>query len=304
MDKNLYFIILNFNSGSDTLNCIESLNEVDKGNFNIIVVDNCSTDNSIEVLNKEADKQGFIFLKSEENLGYACGNNIGIKYALNHQADYICILNSDVKVHKNFLKPLLELLQRDEVGIAGPCICDYNKPDLIQAMGASINLFRGLAMGSYKGVPYKELKHKFYDVDYVGGACFICKREVFEKAGLIPENYFLFYEETEFCLKAKEKGYKIVCASDSIVYHKGSATISKFAGLSYYFLNKNRVVFMRRNSNLMEKVIFVPYLIIETIGRILIRREPFKLFKYYIDGFKSDVNSIDIEKIKFFTKSN
>ncbi|MDF2882334.1 MAG: putative glycosyltransferase [Clostridiaceae bacterium] len=302
MNKNLYVIILNFNSCSDTLQCIESLNEVDNENFNIIVVDNCSMDNSIEVLSSEAEKQDFVFLRSSGNLGYANGNNIGIKYALQHEADYVCILNSDVKVHKNFLKPLLKLLEDEQVGIVGPCICDYNKPDIVQAMGANINLYRGLAMGSYKGVPYKELKHKFYDVDYIGGACFICKREVFEKIGLIPENYFLFYEETEFCLKAKEKGYKLICASDSIVYHKGSATISKFVGLSYYFLNKNRIVFMRRNSNISEKIIFVPYLFIETIGRIIIRREPWKLFKYYIDGFKSDVNSMDTEKISFFTK--
>lgn len=304
MNNKLYVIILNFNSCRDTLMCIESLNEVDYGNLNIIVVDNCSTDNSMEVLINEAEKQGFVFLRSSGNLGYAYGNNIGIKYALQHGADYVCILNSDVKVHKNFLKPLMELLQEKQVGIVGPCICDYNKPDVVQSMGAQINLYRGLAMGSYKGVPYTELKEKFYNVDYIGGACFICKREVFEKIGLIPENYFLFYEETEFCLKAGKMGYKLVCASESIVYHKGSATISKFAGLSYYFLNKNRIVFMRRNSKPGEMLVFVPYLFIETLGRIIIRREPWKLFKYYLDGFKSNVNTMDKEKINFFTNKN
>ena len=109
-------------------------------------------------------------------------------------------------------------------------------------------------MGRNKGSLYSSINEKVIDVDYLGGACFVCKREVIEKIGLIPENYFLFYEETEFCLNAKRKGYSLKCITESKVYHKGAATISKYSGLSYYFLNRNRIVFMRRNANIFHKI--------------------------------------------------
>jgi GT2 family glycosyltransferase len=298
MNPLVYIIILNFNSVGETLNCLESLSKITYSNYKIVIVDNASTDGSKEKLETLADIK---FIINTQNLGYASGNNLGIKYALDCSADFICVLNNDVEVEANFLEPLIAYLTANsEVGITGPCICDYKHRNVIQALGADINFYSGLALGKYKGKNIKEINEEIINVDYLGGACFVCRRELFDKVGLIPENYFLFYEETEFCIKAKKIGYKLTCIKESKVYHKGSATISKFVGLSYYFLNRNRIVFMRRNANFVQKIIFPIYLIIETVLRILIRHEPVKLFKYYYEGYKANTKKIDFEKVSYY----
>jgi GT2 family glycosyltransferase len=299
----VFIVILNFNSYEDTAECIKSIKNIDYSNYEIIVIDNNSVDESVEKIKHNFKDVRLIV--SESNKGYASGNNLGIKHALENGAEYICILNNDVIVERNFLNILVNELQSDQsLGIVGPCICDYSLRNRIQSFGARINLLTGLAQGLYKGVEYDSLMLKKKEVDYLGGACFVARRSVFEKIGMIPENYFLFFEETEFCLKAKRSGFKLECIKSSKVYHKGSSTISKFAGLSYYFLNRNRVVFMRRNANTLQMSVFIIYVTIEALARIIIRREPVYIFKYYLEGLFADKNNIDLHKIEEFIKTN
>jgi len=301
IDPKVFIVILNFNSFKDTKECLFSLKQLKYSNHEIIVVDNSSTDGSYEKLKREFSTYNII--KCNENLGYASGNNLGIKYALKNNAEYICILNNDVIVESDFLDKIIEIMEEHkEIGVAGPCICKYNNKNIIQAMGAKINLYTGLTQGKYKNYKYNEIPKENSFVDYLGGACFVCRRDVFEDIGLIPENYFLFFEETEFCYRASAKGYKLLCVYDSKIYHKGSSTISKYSGLSYYFLNRNRVIFIKRNANMLEKTVFSIYIFIEVIGRIIIRREPFSLIKNIIHGFKADTENIDMETVNKFVK--
>ncbi|WP_163194458.1 glycosyltransferase family 2 protein [Clostridium thermarum] len=293
----VYIIILNYNAYQETLRCLESVNKIDYGNYKVVIVDNNSRDNSAEILKRKAI--GHTVIKYDNNLGYAAGNNVGIHYAMKKGADYICILNNDVEVEKDFLNKLITYMESDKkVAVAGPCICDFDERDKVQSMGANINLFTGLAQSKKKNYPYSKLSGGPVEVDYLGGACFIIRRDVFENIGNIPEMYFLFFEETEFCLRAKRAGYKLMCLKDSKIYHKRSATISKYKGLSYYFLNRNRVIFMRRNANVFQKAVFSVYLFIEALGRVILKREPFSLFKIYLDGMKADKNSIAMDRVK------
>lgn len=295
-EPKVFIIILNYNSFEDTKECLISLDNVYYKNKEIVVVDNCSNDESYEKLLLEFNK--YKIIKSTENNGYACGNNIGIKYALNMGTDYICLLNNDVVVERDFLSKVVSTLEKDRsIGIAGPCICSYADRNVIQAMGANINLYTGLTQGKCKGLKYKSIPKKDAYVDYLGGACFVCKKEVFERAGLIPENYFLFFEETEFCLRVARLGYKLICVYESKVYHKGSSTISKYNGLSYYLLNRNRVIFIRRNANYLQKAIFSVYIFIEALGRIILRREPKALIHNFICGFKGDINKVNMDEV-------
>lgn len=300
-EPKVFVVILNFNSFEDTKECIESLEAIEYKNYEIVVVDNCSKDDSYSRLKEEFSK--YTIIKSESNMGYAKGNNYGIKHALSKDAEYICVLNNDVSVEKDFLtKVICEMEKDNTIGIAGPCICNYKDKDTVQAMGANINLYTGLTQGRYKGQKYSEVKNENIYVAYLGGACFVARREVFNKIGLIPENYFLFFEETEFCLKASRANFKLICVYESKIYHKGSSTISKYSGLSYYFLNRNRVVFIRRNANLIQKLVFSIYIFIEAIGRIIIRKEPKTIITNIINGFKADKNKLNIEAIKSFIK--
>lgn len=298
-EPKVFIVILNYNTINDTLECITSLKNIDYINYEIVVVDNSETVDCYNLLKDKFNE--YKIIRTDENLGYANGNNIGIKYALDNGADYICVLNNDVVVEENFLSKIVEVLNNNkDVGIAGPCICEYKDRSKVQCAGASISLYTGLTKRVGKGMSYDNKNKENMIVDFLGGACFVCKRQVFEKIGLIPENYFLFFEETEFCIRVQKAGYKLLCVYGSKVYHKGSATISKFGGLSYYFLNRNRVVFIKRNSNAFQKVIFSMYIFIEAIGRILIRREPKLLIKNLICGFKADINEVHSKERKQF----
>lgn len=300
-EPKVFIIILNYNSINDTVECIESLNNIDYSNYEIVVVDNSESTECYNLLKNKFNK--YEIIRVSENMGYANGNNIGISYALDNKADYICVLNNDVIVEKDFLSKIVKVLNEyKNVGIAGPCICEYKDKSKVQCAGANISLYTGLTKRVGKGTTYDYKNRKNIAVDFLGGACFICKREVFDKIGLIPENYFLFFEETEFCIKAQKAGYKLLCVYESKIYHKGSSTISKFGGLSYYFLNRNRVVFIKRNSNIVQKTVFSIYIFIEAIGRIIIRKEPKLLIKNLICGFKSDINSVSLEERDQFIK--
>lgn len=298
----VYFIVLNFNAFEDTIECINSLKAITYPNYEIVVVDNASMDSSIEKI--EESFNDIVLFKSTNNYGYANGNNIGIKYALSSGAEYICILNNDVMVECDFLEPMMDKILEDKnIGLIGPCICDFYKRDRIQAMGSSLNMKTGLTRAIYKNAIWEEHKNEEREVGYLGGACFVIRAEVFNKIGLIPENYFLFFEETEFCLKAIRAGFKILCYGNSRVYHKGSFTISKYSGLSYFFLNRNRVIFMRRNTNIFQFISFSIYLFIEAIGRMILRKEKIKLISYYFQGFFANKNNIDMNIVNHYIKS-
>lgn len=293
----VYIVVLNFNSYEDTLKCVKSIERISYPNYRVVIVDNNSSDNSFEILSEKLSNH--TLLLSNKNFGYANGNNLGIKYAIDNDAQYICILNNDVEVEEDFLEPLIYTLQNDKtIGMVGPCICDYEKRDIIQSMGANINLYTGLTQGKYKGIKYESIKEDMVDVDYLGGACFVVRADIIREFGMMPENYFLFFEETEFCFNIKRNGYRLACLRNSRVYHKRSATISKFKGLGYYFLNRNRIIFMRRNAKLFQRIIFYIYVFVEGIGRIIIRREPLELFKIYRDGLIADIDKLDIDGVK------
>lgn len=297
----VHFVVLNYNAFIDTIDCIQSIKKINYPSYEIIVVDNASKDNSFEEISKAFSD--IALLRSENNYGYANGNNMGISYALSKGAEYICIINNDVVVENDFLEPLMErVLGDNKIGLIGPCICDFYQRDRIQAFGSSLNMVTGLTRAKFKNDLWKEHEGEEKEVGYLGGACFIIKAEVFNKIGLIPENYFLFFEETEFCLKAVRAKFKMVCLAKSKVYHKGSFTISKFSGLSYFFLNRNRVIFMRRNANKLQYPLFSVYLFLEAFGRMLIRKEKLKLISHYIEGFLADKNKIDLNKVDYYMK--
>ncbi|GAB6172815.1 glycosyltransferase family 2 protein [Paradesulfitobacterium aromaticivorans] len=294
----VYLIILNFNAAEETLRCVAGVEQITYPNYKVVVVDNCSTDDSWAVLKRSLQHT---LLQSDGNYGYAYGNNVGIKYAQAQGAEYICILNNDVEVEAGFLEPLIDILSvSKEIAMAGPTICDFYERDLVQTMGASLSLYTGLAQGIAKGKLYAGITQSVREVDYLGGACFVIKADVLVQTGLIPENYFLFFEETELCLKAQKLGYKLVCLHASRVYHKRSATISKFQGLGYYFLNHNRIVFMRRNARVGQRVIFYGYLLLEALVRILIKREPWQLYQIFYEGYIADPDRLELGKVQQF----
>jgi GT2 family glycosyltransferase len=288
MKPKVGIIILNYKNIKDTIECLESVKKIDYRNYFIVVVDNFSEDGSYETLKEMYPEMDV--LESGENRGYAAGNNYGIKYALNKGAEYICILNNDVVIDLQCLSKLVSYMEKhSDTGIAGANICEYYKPDTVQSTGMHINFFKSRTPYINEGRPLSEvINQKPLECDAVCGACMLVRKNVVDQIGLIPEIYFLFYEETEWCLCARRAGFKIVSLFDAVVYHKGSATMKKTNTFVDYYTQRNAVLFERRNANFVQNIVFALFLTARVFYHLLKgdKVTEFVNFKAIRDGYK------------------
>ncbi|KNY29646.1 glycosyltransferase family 2 protein [Pseudobacteroides cellulosolvens] len=284
----VFIIVLNYNGLKDTIECIKSLEQISYKNYKVIVVDNASTDGSEEVLTGKFPD--VIFIKTKENLGYAGGNNIGIKHAMDNNADYICIINNDVVVEQSFLEPIISKMESDKtIGIAGSKVCEYSDRTKIQSTGSILHLSRGnvyqINTGAYSSQVTEDL-----EVDYISGSCLVARRKLLENVGLIPEVYFLFYEENEWCLRAWRAGYKVKCICNSEIYHKGSSTIDKISGIKEYYMIRNNIIFVKRNAPWLTYKLFISRRMLRMAYNSMIGVLKGKInknaIKAFIDGMK------------------
>lgn len=286
-------VILNYNNYKDTIECVQSLQRIiDSSKHDIVVVDNASTNDSVVQLKKVLSHLQII--ESPDNRGYAHGNNIGIKYAKAKGYDYICVLNNDTVVEIDFLELCIQNLERNlNIAFISPTLVEYKDKNLVQSTGGDIFINKGLVTLKNHGANRDELP-LVIESDYIGGACMVFKTSLLDEVGYIPESYFLFFEETEWCYKAKKLGYKNICLTDSYIYHKGSVSIKSISGLQEYLMERNRVVFVRRNSgNMFVYFQFLSYLFIRQIYRILTGKEKRGLVKIksYFDGIFNIVDA-------------
>lgn len=294
MEKSVHIVVLNYNGYEDTIACVESLLKIQYKNYKIIVVDNAST-NDYATLQQNLARD-IILLQTGKNLGYAGGNNVGIQWALEDGADYVCVLNNDTEVEPDFLKQLVDFAETNpDCGMVGPAILEFDEPELVQTTGAMINIAKGADLPLNQGKPIDEVE-KVIACDYIGGACMLVRKEVMEKIGLIPENYFLFYEETEWCCRAKQAKFGVYCLTTAHIYHKGSSSINKVQGLSKYLLYRNRVVFVKRNGTFTEKAKFFIYLGLKMVQTLVFDFSNKDEIKYYLHGV---FNLIDKKKYPF-----
>lgn len=243
-----YIIILNWNGYADTIECVNSCLNLDYPSFAIIVVDNCSSDGS-EALIRRTFPQ-IVVLQSGGNLGYAGGNNVGIKYALERGAEYVWLLNNDTVVEPRALTTLVQALQNlPTAGMAGSKILFYADRSIINYAGGVID--PDLGSSEHIGI-YQRDCYQFNEVSetgYITGCSLLTKCSVIEQIGLMYEGYFLYFEESEWCIKARRHGFSLLYVPDSIVYHKESASTRKIGGAVTYYMARNRLYFIARNAN-------------------------------------------------------
>lgn len=237
-------IILNYNGAEDTVACVKSIESI-ACPADVIVVDNASTDNSILLLTEQLPFHVKL-LTSDKNLGYAGGNNIGIRYAYDKGYQYICVLNNDTVVTEDLITPCVEALEENkDIAFIGPTIVNYSD-GMVQSTGGNIHINRAYVDCKNLGAAYNP-EPKMIQSDYIGGACMVFRRAIVEQLGVIPESYFLFFEETEWCYQALKKGFRNICLNTVTLRHKGSASIAKIGGLTEYLMIRNQIAFLRRN---------------------------------------------------------
>ena len=263
------FLTINYNGFSNTCDLIDSIiNKVFSVDYEIIVVDNGSLNNEYDRLNlKYTDIK---VVRSDKNLGFAGGNNLGIKFAV---GDFIFFINNDTLIKKDNISDFLKIFEvSDSIGAISPKIKFAYEPMNLQFAGftvlSSITL-RNSQIGN--NLPDNKIYDKKMEIPYVHGAAFVIKREVLAKVGLMPDMYFLYYEELDWSERIKDGGYTLWYNPILTIYHKESQSTGYNSPLQAYYLTRNRMVFAYRNLKNLNRYLSLSYLMFIATPKDLIK---------------------------------
>jgi len=290
-------ISINFNNPDVTAEMIESLRQISYPNFEVIIVDNASVKGNVDDLKIRFPE--IFLIKSKKNLGFAGGNNLGITRS---KGKYILLLNNDTIVDTGFLEPLVfKCVENRNIGAVSPKLYYFQDKNLIQWAGnfpMNFITMRCFSRGALESEVGK------YEADwpsaYNHGAAMLVPRSVIEKVGLMPECYFLYYEELDWGEQIKSKGYSIYYVHNAKVYHKESVSIGANSQLKIYFMNRGRIIFMRRNVHGLTFVIALFYMIFISIPKNLfgfLIKNDFSSAKSYGEAIIWNIKNICNRKI-------
>jgi GT2 family glycosyltransferase len=215
----IYIVILNSNRRDDTLACLASLAESTYQNQKIIVLDNKSTDGSVEAVRLAFPNVQIINLA--DNLGYAGNNNVGIEEAIKREADWVLVLNEDTILSPDCLVELVKVGESDpKIGIVGPMVYHHNEPDVIQSAGGMLGKYwqsqhlgkNELDRGQFRSP---------HPVEWISGCAILVRKAVIQQVGMLDANFFIYWEETEWCIRASRSGWQIVHVPQAKIWHKG-----------------------------------------------------------------------------------
>jgi len=256
-------IVLNWNGLSDTLECLESLSHLDYPAYEVVVVDNGSADGSVSVIREQLP--AITVIENEENLGYAGGNNVGLRYALAQKADYALLLNNDTMVDSALLRLLVEASEANLfVGIVGPTIYYHARPNTIWSAGGAIDWKRGSTrMVGLNEQDVGQFGKKPREVDFVTGCALLVRMKAVETAGELDERFFMYYEETEWCVRIARAGYRIMHVPQAKMWHKISPEAQVDSPFVRYYMTRNRLLFLKATGATMRvwlHTLFAEYL--------------------------------------------
>ncbi|AYL95859.1 glycosyltransferase family 2 protein [Mucilaginibacter celer] len=267
--KKVSVVTVNFNQPAVTEELLSSIEKTNTyTNLEVIVVDNASKVNPVpDWITKYP---GIIFIRSEINLGFAGGNNLGLKSAT---GDYIFMVNNDTEFTPGLVATLVNVLDsNDAVGMISPKINYFIDKQLIQYAGYTpMNYYT--ARNSCIGLKQKDegqYDHITAPTAYCHGAAMMIRKEAIEKAGMMNENFFLYYEEVDWCEHIIRAGFKAWVCTEALIYHKESVSVGKKSKLKEYFMNRNRILFIRRNAPLFKKIFFYFYFLLLVVPRNLV----------------------------------
>jgi hypothetical protein len=327
-------IVLNWNGWRDTIECLESLYQIAYPNYDVIVVDNGSADDSVRSLemyaeggievksrlieynmnnkpisviqhqtneiddieferkatNKSCSDRRLVLLRNEKNLGYAEGNNVGIKFALKvFDSDYVLILNNDVVVSPDFLAQMISAAETlHEAGIFSPKTYFYDYPDRIQSTWNRVNFRRGTVFSAGAGEIDQGQFDEMAETDYSQGVCFLIRRATIDSLGLFDSEFFCYSEESDYCFRARKVGIKSIYVPKARIWHKVSQSANKVDGFALYYLTRNRFWFMKRHALPRQYLSFILYFFTVDLWKsflfLIARRNSVYAWKSYLRG--------------------
>ena len=291
----VYTIVLNYNNFSDTVETLQSIQELEYDNNHILLVEN-STKKEIP------ERIRLLFpvleiIENERNLGYAGGNNVGIRAAMTHGAEYIFVINNDVALQPDVLEKLVFAMQSDQTAAAcQPLVTYYDDKNKIWSAGT--RLFLGYPRLFYKGKSKHVRGTKKPPFGLVGCAI-LFRAKSLQEIGLFDESLFLLQEETDWCMRAVKKGFGLLVVCDAVVYHKVSVTLGQFSKEYLYYIARNWLLVGKRHNSrsgyvyilLTEAFTRIPYYLYQ-----LARKNEIAMVKYYYYGLRDGLGGISGER--------
>jgi len=286
-------VSLSWNRRRDTLECLRSILASDYPNVRATLVDNASTDGTVEAVRSELPAVATCV--NPVNLGYAAGINIGLRRAVAQGADYAWIVDNDATVEPHTLARMLEVAEADpSAGLLTPKILFYSKPDVIWCAGhkrrrltlAPIDGRLGVADASLNGAPRP--------MDYAPCCGLLIRRSVLEQVGLLDEHYFIYYEDLDFCLRAQQGGFQLLNVPAARVYHKVATSAGQDSPLQKYYLARSSVHFYTRHTRRLHRLLIVPYRLgsaLRSVSRALFQRKP-RVASAYLQGLRDGLAEV------------
>jgi len=245
MSPRVLVIVLCYNGVELTLACLGSLRQQEYEQADILVVDNASQDNTPASVQARFPQVQVI--ETGANLGFAAGNNIGLRYALDHGYDYAMLLNNDTEVAPDMLSVLIAAgMQDPTTGALGPKIYYHDRPQTLWSAGGIIDWRRG-GWSLMRGIDSVDTGQfdTLADVDFVTGCALLVRRSTIERVGMLDERFGMYYEETEWCVRVARAGWRIVCVPGARLWHKIHTDSQDRSPRITYYMARNRLLFLR-----------------------------------------------------------
>lgn len=255
----IVIIMLNYNGAKDTVECIESLQKIDYENHKILIVDNSSTDNSVEVFREKFPELDLYI--TEKNLGYTGGINRGFREASKFGPKYMLVLNNDTIVEPNFLTELVNAMETnpDAAAAGGLILAEHDRNTIWFGNGKMIK-WRGLAIHIDKGLPVEKRSIKtITETDFLTGCLILFRTDHLAKAGLEDEDFFMYLDDIEFSARLKKNGFRLLYQPSAVIYHKVLG--EKESPLKLYYSVRNRFLLNNKMNSGVVRIISAVYFI-------------------------------------------
>ena len=254
-------VIVTWNGRDDLARCLESVARQDypSERLEILVVDNASTDDSQETCRDICPRA--VWLRNPSNLGYARAVNAGIRHGMANGSRYVWVLNNDVIAGRGTLRQLVAAGEsHGDIGVICPVVCAMEEPDRIENIGYKINFWTGRLRRRQMGHDiFTDSEQQYAHVDSVLGCSNLIKMEVVERVGLFREIYGVYFEETDFNVRARRSGFGVVVVREARVLHRGSSTMNRFIFRRAWLLLRNLLLFEWYNAGPVRLAVFIPW---------------------------------------------
>jgi len=285
-------VVLNWNRPEDTRLCVESLKASSYPMLKIVVVDNGSDVVQYKRLTQILTDVEII--RSEVNLGFGKGNNIGIRHVLQQGAAYVLLVNNDAVVDPQMVGMLVNAMESDPlIGAAGPIIYYLSEPEKVWFAGYR---FRGnlyvLRRGLHLKPPLKSIEY----VDFISGCGMLLRKETIEQVGEFSPEYFMYYEDLDLCVRIRKAGWKIACVTGAKMWHAVSASVGGIESpIKQYYQVRSSLIFYRRHTNgfvfFVNICLRIIHAVYSSIRYLLTKGLNSDLVKYYLRGIKEGVKN-------------